>query len=143
MSYVFVYGTLREGEINDIRRAAARHGIVAPKRLGAATVTGRLYDFGRYPGLVPDASATPVRGDVYEIDAALVPVLDEIEEIYPGVDGLFRQAQVAVTVDARLLQCLYYPVGPDSVKGRERILGGDWVEYRVARDAMPALKYGS
>jgi gamma-glutamylcyclotransferase (GGCT)/AIG2-like uncharacterized protein YtfP len=143
MQYVFVYGTLRAGEINDIGRAAARHGIAAPRFVGTAVLRGRLYDFGRYPGLVPDDAAALVRGDVYQIDAALVPVLDEIEEVYPGVDGLFRARQVTVEVEGRELHCLFYPVAPDAVADRPRIESGDWVGYRIARGAEPELKYGS
>jgi gamma-glutamylcyclotransferase (GGCT)/AIG2-like uncharacterized protein YtfP len=139
MRYVFVYGTLRAGEVNDIGCAAARHRIEAPRLIGAATVCGRLYDFGAYPGLVLDAGGSQVRGDVYEIDEALVPVLDEIEEVYPGVDGLFRSREIAVEVNGRRLPCLFYPVSPDAVRGLPAIENGDWVEYRLARDAEPAL----
>jgi gamma-glutamylcyclotransferase (GGCT)/AIG2-like uncharacterized protein YtfP len=143
MQYVFVYGTLRAGEINDIGRAAARHGIAEPRFIGAAAVSGRLYDFGSYPGLVLDEVASPVRGDVYQVDSALVPVLDEIEEVYPGVEGLFRAQQMTVAVDGRELPCLFYPVAAGAVASRSRIESGDWVEYRLARDASPDLKYGS
>ncbi|GLU31652.1 gamma-glutamylcyclotransferase family protein [Trinickia caryophylli] len=143
MRHVFVYGTLREGEINDIGLAAARHAIPAPRLIGAAFVNGRLYDFGRYPGLVPDAGAGAVRGDIYEIEDALVPVLDEIEEVYPGVDGLFKSREIEVGVAGRRLSCLFYPVGPESVAGLARIDEGDWVAYRRERDAAPSLRYGS
>ncbi|MFP3186070.1 MAG: gamma-glutamylcyclotransferase family protein, partial [Paraburkholderia sp.] len=51
MQKVFVYGTLRAGEINDISQAAARHDIAEPTLLGATTVRGYLFDFGAYPGL--------------------------------------------------------------------------------------------
>ncbi len=52
-------------------------------RNGSARLTykGRLFDFGSYPGLVLDEHGAPVRGDVYRIEDALVPVLDEIEEV--------------------------------------------------------------
>jgi gamma-glutamylcyclotransferase (GGCT)/AIG2-like uncharacterized protein YtfP len=140
MRYVFVYGTLRAGEINDIGRAATRHGIDAPRLIGTATVNGRLYDFGAYPGLVLDASAGPVRGDVYEVDDALVPVLDEIEEVYPGVDGLFRAREATVAAGGHTMRCLFYPVGAESVAGLPRIENGDWVAYRLSRDAEPALE---
>jgi gamma-glutamylcyclotransferase (GGCT)/AIG2-like uncharacterized protein YtfP len=46
MQKVFVYGTLRAGEINDISEAAARHDIAEPTLIGTATVRGRLFDFG-------------------------------------------------------------------------------------------------
>ncbi|TKC82659.1 gamma-glutamylcyclotransferase [Trinickia terrae] len=146
MQYVFVYGTLRAGEINDIGRAAARHGIAEPRFIGAAAVSGQLYDFGNYPGLVPYEVAASVRGDVYQIDSALVPVLDEIEEVYPGVEGLFRARQAMVAVDGREYACLFYPVAPGAAAGRLRIESGDWVEYRIARDALASVeerKYGS
>lgn len=143
MRHVFVYGTLRTGEVNDIGLAAARRELAAPRLVGAASVRGRLYDFGRYPGLVPDPAAAPVHGDVYEVEDALVPVLDEIEEVYPGVDGLFLSREIAVTVAGRELRCLFYPVAAESVVERPRIGGGDWVGYRLARDAAPELQYGN
>ncbi len=68
---IFVYGTLRAGESNDIRRAATRHKIVAPRFVGSARLRGRLHDFGAYPGLVLDEAAGAVTGEVYEIDAGV------------------------------------------------------------------------
>ena len=56
MRYVFVYGTLRAGEANDIDHVAARHGIAAPTLLGAAALPGELYDFGTYPGMIAGAA---------------------------------------------------------------------------------------
>ncbi len=143
MRYVFVYGTLRAGEINDIGLAAARHGMSAPRLIGPVAVAGRLYDLGDYPGLVRDDAAGPVRGDVYEIDEALVPVLDRIEGIEPGGDGVFKSREIVVTVKGRQLPCFFYPVDEVSVGGRTRIQAGDWVSYRLARDSVAALKYGS
>ena len=137
MQYVFVYGTLRAGEVNDINVAAQRHGITAPIRIGAAHVYGRLYDFGSYPGLVLDHTGAPIHGDVYRIDDTLVPVLDEIEDVYPGVEGLFRAHRLHVEVElegtATHLDCLIYPVTAAAVQGLPRIEGGDWVAYRTAR----------
>ncbi|WP_233863156.1 gamma-glutamylcyclotransferase family protein [Paraburkholderia adhaesiva] len=133
MRYVFVYGTLRAGEINDINVAAARNAITRPRLLGRAAVAGRLFDFGPYPGMVADANAAPVLGDVYEIDDALVPVLDEIEEVYPGVPGLFLSQEVEVEVEGRPMACLFYPVVRERADGRPEIHCGDWVAHRLAR----------
>ena len=136
MKYVFVYGTLRAGEINDINLAADRHAIARPRHLGLTRLAGRLFDFGTYPGMVAepnvDAQSTVV-GDVYEIDDALLPVLDEIEQVYPGVDGLFVSKEVDLEVQGERVACLYYPVAPASVAGRPEIEGGDWVAHRRAR----------
>ncbi|WP_144161110.1 gamma-glutamylcyclotransferase [Paraburkholderia sp. BCC1885] len=130
MQKVFIYGTLRAGEINDISEAAARHQIAPPTLLGQATMRGRLFDFGRYPGLVPDEAGPLVHGDVYEIDPALVAVLDEIEEVYPGVEGLFVAREVTVEVDGRAMVCRFYPVTKSAVRGLPEIRSGDWVAYR-------------
>jgi gamma-glutamylcyclotransferase (GGCT)/AIG2-like uncharacterized protein YtfP len=134
MQHVFVYGTLRAGEANDIHRAASRHGIAEPMLVGVGHTRGRLYDFGAYPGLVLDPDAGPVRGDVYRIDAALIPVLDEIEEVFPGIEGLFRSVRIQIMVnnDGRKqpIDCLVYPVGEHVVAGLTRIEEGDWVAYR-------------
>jgi gamma-glutamylcyclotransferase (GGCT)/AIG2-like uncharacterized protein YtfP len=133
MQKVFVYGTLRAGEINDISEAAARHDIAEPTLLGTATVRGHLFDFGAYPGLVLDESGPPVHGDVYEIDPDLIAVLDEIEEIYPGVDGLFVSHEVTVDVDGAAMTCRFYSVTKSAVKGLPEIRSGDWVAHRRSR----------
>ncbi|WP_277188823.1 gamma-glutamylcyclotransferase [Caballeronia sp. BR00000012568055] len=139
MQHVFVYGTLRAGEINDINCAAERHGIASPERIGAAYVNGLLFDFGNYPGLVLDEAGARILGDVYRIDDALVPVLDEIEDVYPGVEGLFRSHRLHVEVDLldgrRHIDCLIYPVSVAAVQGLTRIESGDWVTHRATRDA--------
>lgn len=74
MRHVFVYGTLRAGEANDIGHAAARHGIPAPTLLGAVALPGELYDFGTYPGMVAGAAGQSlVWGDVYAVDDCCCP----------------------------------------------------------------------
>lgn len=138
MKYVFVYGTLRAGEINDINLAADRHAIARPRHLGVTKLAGRLFDFGTYPGMVVESHAdaaaeSTVIGDVYEIDDALVAVLDEIEQVYPGVDDLFVSRQVDLEVAGERLACLYYPVAPAAAADKPEIVGGDWIAHRLAR----------
>ncbi|HTJ95559.1 MAG TPA: gamma-glutamylcyclotransferase family protein [Pararobbsia sp.] len=138
MLTVFVYGTLRAGESNDIRCAADRHAIEPPRLIGEATVRGWLHDFGAYPGLVRSDAATPVRGEVYEIVSALLPVLDGIEEIVPGRECLFMRDTCDVEVEGRLIACLYYPIREASSHGLPRIEGGDWVSHHRARRDLAA-----
>ncbi|MBB2916694.1 conserved hypothetical protein [Cupriavidus taiwanensis] len=138
MPRVFVYGTLRAGEVNDLNAAARRHGIAAPTLLGTGTVAGRLYDFGTYPGLVLDAGGGPVVGDIYEIADALLPVLDEIEEVYPGQATLFVREEQAVQHNGQPVACLLYPVADAAAAALPRIDSGDWVAYRRARDTAAA-----
>ncbi len=134
MALVFVYGTLRAGEVNDLNEAARRHGLPAPRLIGSGSVPGRLYDFGSYPGYVPAAAGQQgsqrVVGDIYEIDEALIPVLDEIEEVYPGQATLFVRTEQQVACADGMRRCLLYPVGAEAVRSLPEIEGGDWVAYR-------------
>lgn len=56
--------------------------------MGAATVTGRLYDLGQYPGLVISASpGDVVSGEILQLSAPwerLLRALDQYEGIVPG-----------------------------------------------------------
>lgn len=158
---IFVYGTLRHGEINDIARAATRFGradIPAPWRIGAGYVPGTLVDFGAWPGLVPlrDASANlpaatlldvpvgaerVVYGDVFRIDLALLPILDEIEGIRPEGREAFYRDEVDVTLTLTqaepmqsVCRCYFYPIDAAAGTGLPDIGGGDWIAYRRARD---------
>lgn len=108
---VFVYGTLRHGEINDIALAAMRFGrpdLPAPRHVAVGRVPGHLVDFGDWPGLVPPhgadtagktARCATVRGDVFRIDRALLSILDEIEGIRPDGRGAFYRSEIDVIPD--------------------------------------------
>lgn len=121
--HVFVYGTLRRGGSNDITRL-----LPAPLCLGAAEIAGRMYDFGRYPGVVLGGQSRVV-GEVYAISAALERVLDEIEEVYPQQSDEYLRREVAVTVGGQSVSCLVYAINPRYVQVRSALLlpGGDWL----------------
>lgn len=76
-------------------------------------------------------TGAPIRGDIYRIEESLVPVLDEIEEVYPGVEGLFRSHRMHVEVELdgtrTRIDCLMYPVSAQSVAGLPKISSGDWL----------------
>ncbi|MCY0386339.1 gamma-glutamylcyclotransferase [Robbsia sp. Bb-Pol-6] len=144
--YVFVYGTLREGEINDIARAAERHALAPPVRIGAAATHGRLFDFGAYPGLLSGADAhadaignARVVGDVFRITSALLPVLDAIEGIRADGRDIFYRAQCVVEAGGTRLTCYFYPVDPAATRDRPLIPQGDWIAYRRARDGAGGI----
>lgn len=129
---VFVYGTLRLGEINDIHRLTP-----VPVSLGYATVKGRLYDCGRYPAIKLDANAKPVLGEVYACDSALITKLDEIEIHYPTVPGAYQQSSCEVQCGKLTLTCLIYELTAVGMNApghlKHEITGGeliDWVTYR-------------
>lgn len=135
--YVFVYGTLRAGEINDLAQAAATRGLAPARHVGAATVPGALVDFGDWPGLVPVADGRRVLGDIYEVTPALIALMDEIEEYVPGQPCCFVRrtvlAQPLAPAGAAPVACEYYPIDPALRGAATDVAGDDWVAYRLAR----------
>lgn len=135
--YVFVYGTLRAGEINDLARAAAARGLPPATLVGPATVPGMLVDFGDWPGLIPVDDGRRVRGDVFQVEPALVALMDEIEEYQPGKPCCFVRRTVLARLEApgqqRLLSCQYYPIDPALRAAAVDIAGDDWISHRLSR----------
>lgn len=124
--HVFVYGTLRAGGTNDIRRYAP-----APAFVGGATVAGVLHDLGAYPGMVLGGSSS-VRGEVYRIDSDLEAALDRLEEVTEDDSGEYVKRYVAVMVRDVSLRCLVYEIHPSRIAQPAVIDSGDWLEYLVS-----------
>ena len=84
---LFVYGTL----LSDGPRHAALGG---QRFLGPARTRGcyALLDLVEYPGLIRRDPGRRIRGELYEVEAGLLPLLDEIE----GAPALFRLGPVAL-----------------------------------------------
>ena len=132
--FVFVYGTLRRGEERDINLLRP-----APEAIGCASINGRLYDLGTYPGLRLDGAGR-VEGEVYAISSALERRLDEIESVWPESSGEYVKREVAVRISDSLdapaaatgtnLLCLVYEATPEAVTNRALIVCGNWVRYR-------------
>jgi gamma-glutamylcyclotransferase (GGCT)/AIG2-like uncharacterized protein YtfP len=131
--YVFVYGTLRRGEINDLSLAAARAGLPVPEYAGSAAVRGHLYDFGDWPGLLPDPDGMAVTGDVYRIDPRLLPVMDAIEEYDPRERSCFVRRRIRLAAGGRERDCYYYPIDPAGIGDAVRTAATDWIAHRKGR----------
>ena len=121
LRHVFVYGTLRRGGINDITRLRP-----APRFVGAARVAGVLYHLGAYPGMTLGGSEW-VQGEVYAIDPALEPLLDEIEDLGSHPTDEYIKREIDVAVDTRVLRCLVYEINPRYAQPALRVPGGDWM----------------
>ena len=119
--HVFVYGTLRRGEINDINRLRP-----APRYLGEARIRGALYDLGPYPGVILGGEGW-VQGEVYAITPELERRLDVIEEVAPVPSGEYARRHLNVDVAGQSLRCLVYEIQPARVQGRRWIASGDWL----------------
>jgi gamma-glutamylcyclotransferase (GGCT)/AIG2-like uncharacterized protein YtfP len=118
--HVFVYGTLRRGERNDIARYRP-----LPLFVGPASIAGRLYDLGAYPGIVLGAGGRVV-GEVYRVSAEVETALDFLEEVKPDESGEYLKREAPVSVAGQVLDCLVYEIHPDRLQGRLVIASGDW-----------------
>ncbi len=124
LRHVFVYGTLRRGEANDINRLQP-----APCWLGMARIRGTLYDLGPYPGVVLGGEGW-VEGEVYAITPELEAVLDRIEEVAPEPSGEYLRRHIELEMEGQRLRCLVYEIKAQRVHGRPRIPCGDWCQRR-------------
>ncbi len=136
--YVFVYGTLRAGEINDLAQAVAKRGLPAAQLVGAASVPGMLVDFGNWPGLIPVADGRRVRGEVYLVEPALMALMDEIEEYVPGQPCCFVRREIIARLESAErgnteIRCQYYPIDPTLRGAATDIAGEDWIAHRHGR----------
>ena len=83
--------------------------------IGTAKVTGRIYDFGPYPGARPGTGS--VTGEIFQIDESLLGTLDE----YEG-----PEFERAITPTSRDIDCwIYWYSG--LAEGRV-IASGDWLK---------------
>jgi gamma-glutamylcyclotransferase (GGCT)/AIG2-like uncharacterized protein YtfP len=122
MDRVFVYGTLRAGESrNEILT-------VEPNRFaGPASVDGaELFSLGSFPAMVLGRDGSVV-GEVYEVDARTLQLLDRIE----GVPRLYQRTEVELTGGGRAWA---YTMAKRPGNA-ERIEGGDWVEFQKGERA--------
>lgn len=128
-TFLFTYGTL----MNLFDSAIARFLQKNSTFRGAASVPGRLYDLGQYPGLWFDnQSETRVRGQVFELIAPelALPVLDHYEMVDPlhPESGEYRREQIWVKGSENEYYCWAYLLnGP--LDGFREITSGDYATY--------------
>lgn len=127
VSHVFVYGTLRRGEHNDITKLRPR-----PRFVGVARIAGTMYDLGAYPGVRLGGPST-VFGEVYEISPELEAVLDEIEAVYPQERDEYVKRVIAVSAHERVLECILYEINLRFVRDKPVLPDGDWVRRKEGR----------
>src|SRR5579862_1521398 len=98
--HLFVYGTLSPRHAPPEIAATVRR----LRPVGAASVRGRLYDLGEYPGAVLNKnSRSVIRGEVFELpgDQNTLTSLDDYEGFEPAKPGssLFVRRTWPVTLD--------------------------------------------
>jgi gamma-glutamylcyclotransferase (GGCT)/AIG2-like uncharacterized protein YtfP len=104
--FVFVYGTLRQGQVNDINLKQPK-----PSLMGLSFVNGQLYNRGWYPGLSL-GGAHQVLGEVYEVSHELLAQLDDLEEITPIPSGEYQRVVTELVCGERRLSCYVYELTP-------------------------------
>jgi gamma-glutamylcyclotransferase (GGCT)/AIG2-like uncharacterized protein YtfP len=130
---VFVYGTLRRGGERAMERLFPDAHYV-----GVGCVRGALYDLGDYPGLVLDAGAGTVTGELYTVTPRLLADLDEYEG-YRSDDPsacLYVRKRVDVEIDGELRRCWLYTWNRDTSAKRDRIPSGDWAAHLRERNSQ-------
>jgi gamma-glutamylcyclotransferase (GGCT)/AIG2-like uncharacterized protein YtfP len=122
---LFVYGTLRRRSRHPMAHQLAQRA----RFVGAATIAGRLYDLGRYPGLrEPELPADRVHGDVYDLgdEPDTLRELDAYENGESPLPAYFdRQlAPVRMAGGEERTAWVYWFRGP--VREEQRIVSGEY-----------------
>lgn len=132
--HIFVYGTLGKQARNPARRALAKYAEFSSE----ATVKGKLFDLGEYPGAVPSRRTDDrVAGELYAIDVdhaeELLKVLDTYEEFDPEDknDSLFVRDVTEVYGEQQkpLKAWIYWWNGEEDRKAE--IPSGDYKVHRA------------
>jgi gamma-glutamylcyclotransferase (GGCT)/AIG2-like uncharacterized protein YtfP len=116
-SRLFVYGTLRSGERNDIRS----FGEV--RFAGNGQVAGSIYDLGAYPVYLPSPAGV-VEGEVFVIADRLLSDLD----LFEGHPDLFRRTRMEVEMSGGTRVEAWVYVYQGDPGPAPRIAAGDWLK---------------
>jgi len=122
-SFVFVYGTLRKGQRNDINSFHP-----PPLFIGIAWLEGQLYSRGWYPGIRLGGEQS-VLGEVYKVSAQVLAQLDVLEEVAPVSSGEYQRIQMDVECAGQPLVCDIYELSADVAAQSPVIEEGDWVKF--------------
>lgn len=84
---IFVYGTLKRGHVRHFALAGQRY-------LGEAKTLPRyrMVNLGSYPALI-EAGSSAIVGELWEVDAACLALLDEIESV---ADSYYRRGAISL-----------------------------------------------
>lgn len=122
---LFVYGSLRHGEVNPYAADLHAHAGL----LGRARLRGRLYAISWFSGVVLSGDPSDVvHGEVFALHAgSAAEVLARMDE-YEGPQ--FERRRVEVEMETgETVECWVYFYRGD-VEGRERVASGEWPRDR-------------
>ena len=125
-NHLFVYGTLRPGEVRWRHLEPFVVGVGLPD-----AVRGHLFDTGLgYPAAILSGDDygddEHVRGQTFELQSRSIDAaLERLDEVEGAVRGLYRRIEVLTERGARAW-AYEYDVDPDAHIALTRIVSGDW-----------------
>jgi gamma-glutamylcyclotransferase (GGCT)/AIG2-like uncharacterized protein YtfP len=129
--HLFVYGTLLTGAHHPMGERLRREA----RLVGEASIGGRLYSLGRYPGLVETAGEDQgegeiVHGEVYVLNnpANALKWLDAYEGIRPGSPAEYERVERAVQLASGVTLLAWVYLYRRSVGLRPPVPGGRWLD---------------
>lgn len=140
MIMVFVYGTLRKGEVN--HRFLESAVCIAEQ----SWTFGELYDSNYGYPAIKQASSTRVYGELYSITEKQLVELDELEGYSEsGKNNLYERIIQTIHTDQGTHEAYVYIANKSNLLKRE-IPNGDWKEYILLsrqKDSVLYFAYGS
>ena len=137
--HLFVYGTLSPRHAPPEIAATVRR----LRPVGSASIRGRLYDLGEYPGAVLNKnSRSLIRGQVFELpgDQSTLTSLDDYEGFEPAKpsSSLFVRRTWPVTMDdGTRLRCWVYVYNGD-MKSAQPVRSGRYLRRGPTRRSRAA-----
>ena len=130
-NYLFVYGTLRTGVGNPVRKEL----MYDVELIGQSVIRGKMYDIGRYPGAARGADEEPgsIIGEVLKIThpKKVLRILDQYEGFDPEMPerSEYRRELIAVQLPngKEVMAWVYWYNLP--VAGKRRIRNNDYLDY--------------
>jgi gamma-glutamylcyclotransferase (GGCT)/AIG2-like uncharacterized protein YtfP len=132
--HLFVYGTLSPQHAPPEIAATVRR----LRPVGQASIRGRLYDLGEYPGaILSERSRSVIRGEVFELpgDKGTLTSLDNYEGFEPNKQSsslFLRRARPVTMDDGTRLRCWVY-IYNGTTKGAQPLASGRYARRSVAR----------
>lgn len=128
---LFVYGLLRR----DCDHPMARRLEQDARHVGPATLQGKLYDLGGYPGVVDSGdSQDRVHGDIFEIVGDAEKLLQDLD-VFEGCDAEseepheYRRVTREAMLDGAMVTAQIYLYNLDPA-GKTLIPDGDFLAWR-------------
>ncbi|WP_198510313.1 gamma-glutamylcyclotransferase [Bacillus solitudinis] len=137
---LFVYGTLRRGEIN--------HSFLkqANQKLQQCWVKGELHDTGAGYPIIRKKESSRVYGEIYQVSKEELSQIDELEDYHPNrPDNLYERVEQTVYTNQGSLKAFVYIEGKQCISPSNCIKSGDWKEYILTNSERPIyyFAYGS